>query len=476
MTNINQDNNEKLRAHRDQLAEQRKYWYKKAYYYYNDQHRYFQFLVPQGLRVLEIGCDLGDLLSVIKPCHGVGIDLSPEMIKLARERHPEMTFHCMDAENLFIEGTFDIIILSDTAIGQLNDIQLVLEQIKPCCHDRTIIIINYFNYLWSPILKTAEWLGQKMPQRAQNWLTSGDIINLLHLAGYDIIKTEKRMLLPRNIPILSAMINKFIATLPWIRMLCLNIYLVAKPAHCTCRQKEFSTSVVIPCRNEKGHIEDALKRLPEFGSAQEIIFVDGHSTDGTQEEIQRVMKTNPQKNIRFMVQDGKGKGDAVRKAFQAAKGDILMILDADLTVPPEDLPKFYRALVDGKGDFINGCRLIYPMEGHAMRSLNVLGNKFFASTFSWLLGQRIKDTLCGTKVLFKKDYERIVDGRSYFGNFDPFGDFDLIFGASKINLKIVELPIKYRKRSYGETNISRFRHGWLLLKMTIFAFFKIKAI
>ncbi len=234
--------------------------------------------------------------------------------------------------------------------------------------------------------------------------------------------------------------------------------------------------MVIPCRNEKGHIEDAIKRLPEFGSVQEIIFVDGHSTDGTQEEIQRVMKTNPQKNIRFMVQDGKGKGDAVRKAFQAAKGDILMILDADLTVPPEDLPKFYRALVDGKGDFINGCRLIYPMEGHAMQSLNVLGNKFFASTFSWLLGQRIKDTLCGTKVLFKHDYERIVDGRSYFGNFDPFGDFDLIFGASKINLKIVELPIKYRGRSYGETNISRFRHGWLLLKMTIFAFFKVKAI
>ena len=476
MIDINQDNKNKLRAHRDQLAEQRKYWLQKAHYYYNDQYRYFQFLVPEGSSVLVIGCDLGDLLSAIKPCYGVGIDLSPRMITLARERHPEMTFYCMDAENFLIDKKFDVIILTDTAIGQLNDIQLVLEKMQSCCHDRTKIIINYFNYLWSPILKAAERFGLKMPQSAQNWLTPGDITNLLYLAGYDIIKAERRMLIPRSIPILSSILNKFIATLPGIRLLCLSIYLVAKPTHSVCHQKEFSTSVVIPCLNEKGHIEDAISRLPEFGSAQEIIFIDGHSTDGTQEEIQRIIQANPQKNIRFMVQDGKGKGDAVRKAFKSAVGDILMILDADLTVPPEDLPKFYRALVDGKGDFINGCRLIYTMEDHAMRSLNVLGNKFFASAFSWLLNQRIKDTLCGTKVLFKKDYDRIVAGRSYFGNFDPFGDFDLIFGASKLNLKIVELPIKYRERSYGHTNISRFRHGWLLLKMTIFAFFKLKAL
>ena len=476
MNDINQDYKNKLRSHRDQLAEQREYWLQKADYYYNDQYHYFQFLVPEGSDVLVIGCDLGDLLAAIKPRYGVGIDLSQRMIQLARARHPDITFYCMDAENISVEEKFDIIILTDTTIGQLNDIQLVLEKLKPCCHDRTRIIINYFNYLWSPILKTAERLGQKMPQRDQNWLTPEDITNLLYLAGYDIVKVERRMIIPRKIPLFSSFINKFIASLPGIRQLCLSIYLVAKPAPDIHHHREFSTSIVIPCLNEKGHIEPAIRRLPEFGSTQEIIFIDGHSTDGTQEEIQRIIADTPNKNIRFMIQDGKGKGDAVRKAFNAATSDILMILDADLTVPPEDLPKFYRALVDGKGDFINGCRLIYPMEDHAMRPLNVLGNKLFASAFSWLLNQRIKDTLCGTKVLFKEDYEHIVAGRSYFGNFDPFGDFDLIFGASKLNLKIVELPIKYRERRYGDTNISRFSHGWLLLKMTIFAFFKLKAL
>jgi glycosyltransferase involved in cell wall biosynthesis len=177
-----------------------------------------------------------------------------------------------------------------------------------------------------------------------------------------------------------------------------------------------------------------------------------------------------------MVQDGQGKGDAVRKGFASARGDILMILDADLTVPPEDLTKFYLALVEDHGEFINGCRLIYPMEKQAMRLLNFFGNKFFSMMFTWILNQRFKDTLCGTKALFRADYEKIQAGRNYFGDFDPFGDFDLIFGAVKQNLKVVEVPIRYRERTYGQTNISRFRHGWLLLKMTIFAYRKIKAI
>jgi glycosyltransferase involved in cell wall biosynthesis len=233
---------------------------------------------------------------------------------------------------------------------------------------------------------------------------------------------------------------------------------------------------VIPCRNEKGNIEAAIQRLPNFGNHQEIIFVDGHSTDGTVEEIQRVIDTYRDRTIRFLAQDGQGKGDAVRKGFAAATGDILMILDADLTVPPEDLPKFYDAIVCGKGEFINGCRLVYPMEGQAMRFLNLLGNKFFSVAFSWLLNQPLKDTLCGTKVMFREDYLKLAANRHYFGDFDPFGDFDLILGASKLNLKILEVPIRYRDRTYGSTKISRFQHGWLLLKMTFFAFCKLKAL
>jgi len=238
----------------------------------------------------------------------------------------------------------------------------------------------------------------------------------------------------------------------------------------------FSTTIVIPCRNERGNIEAAVQRIPPFGGHQEIIFVDGHSTDGTIEEIQHVMAAYPDKDIRLLVQDGTGKGDAVRKGFAQATGDILMILDADLTMPPEDLPKFYDAIASGKGEFINGCRLVYPMESQAMRTLNLLGNKFFSMAFSWLLNQRIKDTLCGTKVLFRRDYERLVTNRHYFGDFDPFGDFDLLFGASKLNLHILEIPIRYQDRTYGSTNIQRFAHGWLLLKMTVYGFFRLKAV
>jgi len=237
-----------------------------------------------------------------------------------------------------------------------------------------------------------------------------------------------------------------------------------------------STTILIPCRNEKGNIESAVNRIPSFGKGQEIIFVEGGSTDGSKEEIIRVIEKYPEKDLSLLIQNGTGKGDAVRKGFDAAKGDVLMILDGDLTVPPEDLPKFYNALLENHGEFINGSRLVYPMEKEAMRFLNLLGNRFFSMVFTWLLGQRFKDTLCGTKVLFKEDYDQIKKNRYYFGEFDPFGDFDLIFGATKLNLKIIEIPVRYHERTYGDTNIKRFSHGWLLLRMTWFAFKKIKAI
>jgi glycosyltransferase involved in cell wall biosynthesis len=237
-----------------------------------------------------------------------------------------------------------------------------------------------------------------------------------------------------------------------------------------------SCSVIIPCRNEKGNIEDAVQRTPDMGKHTELIFVEGNSQDGTLEECERVKQQYPHKDITVLVQDGKGKGDAVRKGFSQAKNDVLMILDADLTVPPEDLPKFFEAILSGKGEFINGSRLVYQMEKEAMRFLNLLGNKFFSRAFTYLLEQRIRDTLCGTKVLWREDYDKILAGREYFGDFDPFGDFDLLFGASKLNLKIIEIPIRYRERTYGSTQISRFRHGLLLLKMIFFAMKKIKFI
>ncbi len=432
----------------DELAERRQYWRKRNRYYYHDQERYFRFLVSEGLSVLEIGCGTGDLLHAMKPKRGVGIDFSPEMLKIAREKYPDLEFWEADIEHIEERNeTFDVLILADV-VGHLQDIEEAFRNLRPFCRPDTRIIVSYYNFLWEPILKFGELLGLKMPQQYQNWLSSEDISNLLALAQFEVVKSECRLLFPKKIPLLSNFVNMYVASLPGIRKFCLCRYLVARPKNLR-EKREFPTTILIPCRNEKGNIEEAIKRIPAFGGHQEILFVDGHSTDGTPEEIERVMGEYPQKDIKLLVQGGKGKGDAVRKGFGAAKGDILMILDADLTVPPEDLPKFYRALAWDGGEFINGCRLVYPMEKQAMRFLNLLGNKFFSIMFTWILNQRFKDTLCGTKVLFKRDYEKIQANRDYFGEFDPFGDFDMILGAVKQNLKVVEVPIRYRERTYG---------------------------
>lgn len=458
----------------DRLSHERSHWQDKARYYYEDQLRYLRFLVPEGLKILEVGCGLGDQLAALKPKRGLGIDLSREMIKQASARHPEIEFRAIDVDDLDTKETFDVILLLDV-IGHLLDVEATFKKLRRFCEPHTRLIVVYYNFLWEPFLRLAERLGLKMPQQQQNWLSPADIRNLLRLADCEVVKVENRFLSPKNIPLLSTVLNRFAVILPGINRLCLTQYVVARVRGLQDCQ-EFSVSIVVPCRNEMGNIEAAVTRLPPFATHQEIIFVDGHSTDGTVQEITRVMQKYPHKDIKLFVQDGKGKGDAVRKGFAAAAGDILMILDADLTMPPEDLPKFYDAIAHGKGEFINGSRLVYPMEQRAMRLLNLLGNKFFSMAFTWLLGERIKDTLCGTKVLFRKDYERIAANRGYFGSFDPFGDFDLLFGASKLNLKILEVPIRYQQRTYGTTNINRFQHGWLLLKMTVYGFFRLKAV
>ena len=463
-----------IREQFDRLASERESWQQRASYYYNDQRRYLRFLIPEGLSILEIGCGLGDQLSALKPRRGLGIDLSEAMVQKASKRHPELDFLVGDGEALELDETFDVILLVDL-VGHLLDVEATLKRLRHCCRPTTRVVIAYYNFLWEPCLSLLEQMGLKMPQAKQSWLSPGDIRNLLRLADYEVVKAERRLLMPTGVPILSTIANRLLAYLPGLNHLCLCHYVVARIRTTSTRERQ-KVSVIIPCRNEKGNIEAAIARLPSFGRNQEIIFVDGHSTDGTPDEIQRVIAQYPGKDITCLVQGGKGKGDAVRKGFAYATGDILMILDADLTMPPEDLPKFYDAIVSGKGEFINGSRLVYPMEHEAMRYLNLLGNKFFSMTFSWLLGERIKDTLCGTKVLFRKDYERIAANRSYFGEFDPFGDFDLLFGASKLNLKILEVPIRYQERTYGTTNIHRFTHGWLLLKMTVFGFFRLKAV
>ncbi|MBF0360803.1 MAG: glycosyltransferase [Oligoflexia bacterium] len=478
----------------DQNALRRDYWINKNRYYYKDLKSLLQYTIPKGARVLEIGTGTGDLLNAISPSYGVGVDISSQMISAAKSKYPHLHFVCTAAEKLNInanteEEKFDYIIISDT-LAYLTDIQQTLQQLKRLAKSSgdTRVIFTFHNFFWGPILKAAEWLGLKMPQERLNWLNQNDLLNFLYLEGFDLIKSGQRFLCPKYIPFLSNFCNKYLVQLPFFRRLSIYSYVVARinsnsNNHNNHNNHNYSVSVIIPARNEKGNIEDAVKRVPLMGKHTEIIFVEGNSTDDTLAEIKRICekykdyKDHKDKiDLKYFVQDGKGKGDAVRKGFEKATGDILMILDADLTVPPEELPKFYHAIASGKGEFINGSRLVYPLEKDSMRMLNILGNKFFSMCFTWLLSQNLKDTLCGTKVIFNRHYLQLIKNRSYFGEFDPFGDFDLIFGAAKLNLKIVEIPIRYKARTYGETNISRFYHGLLLLKMVIFAMNKIKFI
>jgi len=462
-----------MRKYFDSIAESRQKWRKRNRYYNALLEKYFKFIIPAGSKVMEVGCGTGELLNAVQPVKGVGIDYSEKMVKIASENFKGLTFYVQDAEDIKLNETFDYIILSDL-LSSVQDVQKVFKCLKQVSDENTRIIISNYSYLWEPVLKLGEGIGLKQKQPLMNWLSAKDIENLLSLEGFELIKSERKILLPKKTPILSAFLNSFLINLPLVKNLSLvNLLVIRKREE---KEEEHSVTIVVPARNEKGNIESAITRTPAFGTFQEFIFIEGGSKDGTYDEVLRVQEKYKDKKIVAMKQSGKGKGNAVREAFAAANGDVLMILDADLTMPPEDLPKYYEALVSNKGEFINGCRLVYPMEGQAMRFLNLIANKFFGVLFTYLLGQNLKDTLCGTKVLYKKDYEHIINNRKYFGDFDPFGDFDLLFGASKLNLKIVEMPIRYKDRQYGETQIKRFSHGWLLIKMSLFAAKKMKFI
>jgi SAM-dependent methyltransferase len=467
-----------IQRHFDRLAPEMDEWRRTSWYYHHELQRFCRQTIPPGQAVLEVGCGTGDLLAAVEPHDGVGVDLSPARLERARERFPQLTWLVQDAEALTLDRSFEYIILSDL-VGHLEDIWRAFRGLHRVCRPDTRIVITYYNYLWEPALRLAEALGQRIPLRLQNWLPIDDIENLLTLSDFEVIKRGHRFLVPKRIPLVSEWVNRTVARLPGIRALSLIQYVVARPRPSAARPLFAgppTCSIVIPCRNERDNIEPAVSGIPALGAHTEIIFVDGASCDGTREKILEQIDAHAgTRDIRLVTQDpATGKGDAVRRGFDAATGDLLFILDADLTVPPHELPKFYEALVEGKADLATGSRLVYPMEQQAMRFLNLLANKAFGLLFTWILEQRITDTLCGTKVLRRSDYLKIKANRAVFGDFDPFGDFDLLFGAAKLNLKIVEVPVRYRERAYGTTKISRFRHGLLLLRMSWLALRRLK--
>ncbi|MBI3829391.1 MAG: glycosyltransferase [Planctomycetes bacterium] len=469
--------NAHYRAYFDALAPEREKWRRRNLGYYLELERQYRFVVPPGARVLEVGCGLGELLAALEPAQGVGVDLSEQMIRRAKEKFPGKNLRfvagsiedfCKDAQG----ATFDYIVLSDV-LGFLYDIAAVFESLKAVSHPRTRLIMNFHSRVWQPFFNLAETLHLKTRHPAISWVTPDDVAGLLALRGFEVVRRYHRILMPKRFPLVSRFCNRFLASLWPFRSLCVSNFMVARFPAPAFKEPPVVT-VVVPCRNEAGNIAQIVERLPHMGARTELIFVEGNSTDDTYARCLEARDKHPEMGIQVYKQSGKGKGDAVRLGFSKASGEVLMILDADITVAPEDLPHFYEALATGRVEFVNGSRLVYPMEEKAMRFLNLCANKFFGMAFTFLIEQQVKDTLCGTKVLTKADYEKIIAGRRYFGDFDPFGDFDLLFGAAKLNLKVQDLPIRYRDRTYGTTNISRFRHGWLLLRMCFYAFRRLK--
>ncbi len=448
-------------------------------YYYRRILSQLSRVVEPGAKVLDIGCGTGELLAHLKPGVGVGVDTDGGSLAKARCLHPQLSFVEMRGESVDqLSVKFDYVIISQV-LGEVYDIGELLTAVQGVCHDRTRVMIVQCSRVWQPALKLAEWLRIKRPSRENNWLPADELEHLLKMHGFDSIQTTGQTLAPLPMPLVSGIINRVVANLPIFRQLCLNYTTVARSltAAQATANKTASLTIVVPARNEAGNIAPLLDRIPKITEQQEVIFVEGHSRDDSWEVIQRVVRNyDGPFRVRCMQQHGEGKGDAVRQAFAAATGDVLMILDADLSVPPEELPAFYHAITSGQGELINGSRMVYLMDRKAMRFLNLLANKLFGWLFTFLIDQRCRDTLCGTKVLTRQDYERIATNRKYFGALDPFGDFDLLLGAARLRLKIVDMPVHYKARTYGDTNISRFRHGFMLLRMCAVAGRKLKFI
>lgn len=472
---------EELKKKYDILAQERDYWKRKNSYYYEELTGLIKSIVEPDRRVLEAGCGTGEIIAALNPSYGVGIDISPKMLDIARKKFPHIKFIEMDVEELKINEVFDYVIMSDL-MGDLEDIYKALKNIRNIMDENSRLIITYYNFLWEPLIKLAEFLKLKMPQGIQNWLSRNDIKNLLYITGFDCIYSGTKFLIPKKIPVISYIFNKFFSELPFFRHFALIHYVVARKIEIR-KLRDYSVSVIVPCRNERENIMETVERLPVLGSDFEVIFVDGYSTDGTVEKIIEAQDRFKEKNVKLIHQIPRdagdttppdkmlkaGKKDAVYKGFDAAKGEILIVLDSDLTIAPEDIEKVYEIMSSGIAEFVNGVRFVYPLK-QSMRFLNMLGNKFFSIMFSWILGIEVKDTLCGLKAVFRKDYERIKNMRHIFRDFDPYSDFELLFGACKLKLKIVDLPLRYYPRKYGAIKIMRFKHGVMLLRALYYGF------
>jgi SAM-dependent methyltransferase len=464
---------DEVRQHYDRVAASRGEYVADNAYYYEQVYRLLRFIVPPGKRVLQVGCLTPDFLNAVAPSHGVGIDFSPQQVEAARARFPHLHFRLHDDYEIGDDETFDYVLVTD--VNDQVDPIAALQALRPAMHEDTRVIVDNYNHLWEPIIRFAERFGLKYPRPLQNWLSTGDLGNILRLCDYEPLQVHRTVLMPKNIPLLAWFCNSFLARLPGLQRLNITNLTVARPLPPRPPARDHSVSIVIPCRNEVGNVAAAVERIPSLGSHTEIIFCDDKSTDGTADEIRRVQALHPDRDIKLYDGPGICKALNVRTGFDRAEGDILMILDADLTTMPEELHYFYDAIAGGKAEVVNGSRFIFPMEGVAMAPLNAVGNRFFSGLVSVLLGQRVSDTLCGTKVLWRRHWPAIRALVGTWGTDDRWGDYDLLFGAAKLHLRIVDLPVHYQERVSGVTKMTGlFRNGLIMLRMCWAAFVKFK--
>src|SRR6266480_4635659 len=474
-----EERRERTRDHLAKIAARRENWINRNKYYYELLNRLFRFLVEPEKKVLSVRCDTGNLLAVVRPINGKGVEICREIVDIAKQRNPAFEFAVafpdkQEFQHALRPGEkFDYILFND--IGDTVDVLQALRNLRPLCQRHTRVLVTTYNHLWEPFVTFAEWVGMKVPRTEQNWLSTADIQNLLKLTGFEPLETHRIVLLPKYLPLLSDFLNRFCSRLPFLSKLCMTQVVVARMLPPPVLPEELAVSVIIPCKNEKGNVEDAVRRIPLLAGRTELIFCDDQSTDGTAEEVLRVQSIYREKNVRLEHGPGVCKSRNVWTGFNAATGDILMILDADLTTIPEELPYFIDVIVSGQAEFVNGSRLVYPVPKGAMTGANMLGNKFFSVAFTYLLGQRVKDTLCGTKVLWRSDWERIRPMLGSWGTEDRWGDYELLFGAEKLNLKILDLPVHYQERIYGSTKMTKvFRNGLVMLKMCWHGFLNLK--
>lgn len=472
---------EKIKNHYNSLARNRFKWIKRNKFYHKEILRYYRFLVPRNSSVLELGCGVGNLIANLSPSYGVGVDISEETINIAKQKYPNINFVCKDIEEFSLNRKFDYIIISGT-LNSVNNIQQLLQKISKMVTPDTRIIVNCYNQLWNPIIKLAQKLRLKIPEVIFNWLSIDDVENLFYISGYQVIKRDFFLLFPKYIPLVTPVFNKIIGKLPIIKHLCLEQFVIARLDCLPDNAPKLTVSVVLTCRDEEGNIEGLVKRIPKMGKHTELLFIEGHSKDNTVSKIKEMIKAHPGKDIKLLKQKGVGQADAISMGFEQAKGDFIILLEADLTTPPEEASLIWDAYIQGKGEFINGSRFVYKMGKNSMPFFNYIGNRFFGNLFTAILGQRFTDTLCGFKAMSKKNYMKIKKQIDYFGDFDPFGDFEMIFGAIKNNLKVVEVPVHYKPRDYGQpkaygnTIISFLKHAFSLLRMSWIAFRKFKLI